>query len=275
MIAGAMSTSHADPRSLRVMTFNLRCDVPSDGAQAWPNRRAFVREALHDAACDIIGFQEVLPHQLDHLISDLPGYAFISRSREIHPGEGEALPIFCRSDRVTIDPIDHGTFWLSEMPDKAGSKSWDSCLPRVATWARVVCKATGQGVYVYNVHLDHQGEIARRAGIGVVVAHMRSRRCMNDPVIVMGDFNAEPGSAPIEALRSAGLVDVSERAGDVDVGSGRTFHGWTGEPGESCIDLVLASPLLRATAVRTLRARRGGVWLSDHFPLMADFTREA
>lgn len=256
---------------LRVASFNIRCDVPGDGPNAWPYRRAAVRSALRDWACDVIGFQETLPHQLAQLIEDLPGYAVVSRSRDATPKTGEAVPIFCRADRWSIDPIEQGTFWLSETPDVPGSVGWDASLPRVATWARIVCKSTGRGLTVYNVHLDHRGETARHRGMQTVVEHIRATQRQAEPVIVLGDFNAQPGSPPLRALEVAQLVDAVDVAPVVDIGNRRTFHGWAGEPGEERIDYVYASRELRPLTVRTERKRVAGAWLSDHFPLLVDF----
>jgi len=30
-----------------------------------------------------------------------------------------------------------GTFWLSETPEKVGSKGWDAALPRIMTWVKL------------------------------------------------------------------------------------------------------------------------------------------
>jgi endonuclease/exonuclease/phosphatase family metal-dependent hydrolase len=269
-----MSSPTDDPNrrgTLRVASFNIRCDVAGDGTNAWPYRRDAVRSALREWACDVVGCQEPLPHQLAQLIDDLPGYGVISRSRDAATNTGEAVPIFYRADRWTIDPVRRGTFWLSETPDVPGSVGWDASLPRVATWARIVCKSTGRGVTVYNVHLDHRGEVARHRGMQTVVDHIRSTHRHGEQVIVLGDFNAEPGSPPLRVLSDAGLVDAAEAAETVDVGNGRTFHGWLGEPGEERIDYVYASRELRPLAVRTERRRVAGAWLSDHFPVIVDF----
>ena len=59
--------------------------------------------------------------------------------------------------------LESGQFWLSENPDEKFSKSWDSSLPRVATWVRLKDKKSdGREVLFANTHFDHRGVEARR-----------------------------------------------------------------------------------------------------------------
>jgi endonuclease/exonuclease/phosphatase family metal-dependent hydrolase len=87
-------------------------------------------------------------------------------------------------------------------------------------------------------------------------------------VIVTGDMNTPPGSAPIKALLAAGLVDTHE--GCKEIG---TFHGFSGRPGRSRIDMVLVSPPVDVirSAIITDKNPETGRWPSDHFPVVARF----
>lgn len=49
---------------LRIMTFNLRLDLASDGPNAWPYRRDWVASLIRFHAPDAIGVQEALAHML-------------------------------------------------------------------------------------------------------------------------------------------------------------------------------------------------------------------
>ena len=57
----------ASGQSVKLMTYNLRLDVASDGLDAWPNRRDFVVGLIKFHAPDIFGTQEGLPHQIEFL----------------------------------------------------------------------------------------------------------------------------------------------------------------------------------------------------------------
>src|SRR5205807_801992 len=67
---------------LRVMTLNVRRDVPHDGPLAWSSRRARVGAMLREAAPDVLATQEALPHQLADLDAALPRYRRIGSPRQ-------------------------------------------------------------------------------------------------------------------------------------------------------------------------------------------------
>ncbi len=52
--------SQAQESALRVMSFNVRCDNPGDGVNAWPNRRDWVSSLIRLHGADVIGVQEAL-----------------------------------------------------------------------------------------------------------------------------------------------------------------------------------------------------------------------
>ena len=124
----------ASPPTFTIGTFNIRYATASDGANAWEHRRAMVTSLLHDG--DFWGLQEALPTQVTELKTACPEFDVVVRTRELDAASGEACPIFFRSSKWTIDPKEQGTFWLSLTPDIAGSKSWDSSLPRICTHRR-------------------------------------------------------------------------------------------------------------------------------------------
>src|SRR6185503_20405447 len=66
---------------LRVMTFNLRLDLASDGPNAWPHRRDWVAALIRFHAPDVVGVQEALAPMLADLDARLPGFARIGVGR--------------------------------------------------------------------------------------------------------------------------------------------------------------------------------------------------
>ena len=63
-----------DTTALRVMTFNVRYDEPTDGEHGWKHRKARVARLMQRA--DIIGVQEALGEQVRDLESMLPEFAW-------------------------------------------------------------------------------------------------------------------------------------------------------------------------------------------------------
>lgn len=68
---------------LRVGTFNIRCiNMGDKGARSWGERREGLADYANKLKCDVIGFQEVTPKQLDFLKSRMSDYVFVATFRE-------------------------------------------------------------------------------------------------------------------------------------------------------------------------------------------------
>ena len=89
-VARAASADASLP--LRLMTYNIRLDLASDGANAWANRRRWVAAQVLWLRPDIFGLQEVLPNQKADLIADLPQYRLFGGGRD-GKEKGEASPV--------------------------------------------------------------------------------------------------------------------------------------------------------------------------------------
>lgn len=78
---------------LRVGTFNIRCICKSDkGARSWGERRWGLADYANKLKCDVIGFQEVTPSQLDFLKSRMSDYVFVATFRERNRKRDKELP---------------------------------------------------------------------------------------------------------------------------------------------------------------------------------------
>src|SRR5688500_2630733 len=178
---------------LRVMTFNIRYDNPSDGVNAWPNRKDWVASLVRFHGADVVGVQEALAHMLTDLDARLPGFARVGVGRADGRAEGEFSAILYRAERLEL--LDSGTFWLSPTPEVPGSKGWDTAIERIATWARFRDRRTGCSHLHLNTHFDHIGEQARQESARLI--RRRIATIADDlPIIVTGDLNADPQSAP-------------------------------------------------------------------------------
>ncbi|MFM1824286.1 MAG: hypothetical protein RI967_2552, partial [Planctomycetota bacterium] len=219
---------------------------------------------------DVWGLQEALPSQVAELERALPAFGVVSRTRERDPEAGEACPIFFRRDRVALDADDHGTFWLSPTPDEPGSRGWEAALPRIATWARLVDR-DGRGLYLFNAHFDHRGEVARRESARVLLARIADRRHPEDPVVLVGDLNAGPDSDAVRALLAAADPPLADawRATNPAAPEQPTFNGWRERCEGARIDWILVSPGVAVDACTVDLRRPDGRWPSDHAPVVA------
>ena len=270
------ATEPAPP--LVVETWNIRYDNPGDGVHAWTHRCDGVIKHLRDSKADIIGLQEVLPLQLDAIASGLERYDSFSRSRERDGARGEAVPIFWRRDHWRLDPDHANHFWLSETPEVPGSRSWDTACTRMVTVVHLLPARPSGGrspIWVFNLHLDHRSAEARAKGAALVRRRIasRPREMGGEPVVIVGDFNATPGSSPVATLLAEGedgsFVDawasIENRTDDTPRG---TWNGWDVDARDRRIDHILVRGLtVRATDI--IRPTNDAGPLSDHWPVRA------
>lgn len=257
------------------MSFNIRYGTAGDGKHAWPHRNEGVVEFIRTSGEDFIGLQEVLLFQMaeiHHGAGDV--YGLISRTRERNDGFGEANTLLYKKDRWTLDPEHHGTFWLSKTPGEPGSKSWESSLPRIATWGRFIERGSNRAVWVLNTHFDHRSANARAEGAKLIAERIGDQVPPGEPLIVLGDLNAQEGSAPLKALMAGGgehsvrLVDTF-RVLHPDETAKCTFNGWgTGREGRK-IDYVLVPSGTKVLEAAIIRKQLESGPISDHWPVRA------
>jgi len=268
MALSAMAPAMA--QSLRVMSFNVRLPVESDGPNRWEARRQLAADMLARERPDLIGTQELFQQQGDELIALLPQYAWFGRGRKGGGERDEHMGVLYRKDRLRV--LQSGDFWLSDTPEVVGSITWGNLYPRMVTWARFQRVADGATFVLYNTHFPYrdEDEPVRERCAALIVARLR-QLSPDEPVILTGDFNTVPGS-PTHALLTSTLKDAwtsaPRRHGPAD-----TFHDFTGNA-DRRIDWVLYRGL-RVKQVRTVTTHGDGRYPSDHFPVVVDFTLPA
>lgn len=263
-------TADASAVSIKAMTFNVRVDVAADGKNAWPNRKALVKALIHHEAPDILGLQEVLLHQKRDLEEALPDYAVIGAGRDDGKQSGEFAPLAYRSDRFEL--VDSGTFWLSPTPDVPG-KGWDAALPRVATWAMLRERASGRLLRTLNTHFDHAGAKARTKSAELVGQWSAGAEQAGMPTIVMGDFNAVPGSEPYRHLINTAATRLSDSRSISQTppyGPPGTFTGFRIErDAPEPIDYIFVTPEFAVERHAVITQHWDGRLASDHYPVTA------
>ena len=249
---------------LTVMSYNIRLDVASDSANAWPYRREFLASQVLFHAPDILGTQEVLPSQLEWLAEHLTGYDHIGEGRE-GGNAGEYSALFYRADRFTLS--DTGTFWLSPTPNTV-SVGWDAALPRICTYGRFTDRQSGQEFVAFNTHFDHVGERARVNSAALILAMIDSLNTNSLPVILTGDLNLTPDSEPIGVFTET-LTDAFDAA-PIRLGPAGTFTGFDyAAPAERRIDYIMVSPGVEVLKFATLTDAINRRYASDHFAVLA------
>lgn len=207
-------------QELKVMTYNIRLDIDSDGENSWPNRKEKVSDLIQFYEPDIFGIQEGLPNQVQYLDSVLTEYKAFGAGRD-GGLKGEHSSIFYKKN--TYELIEFDTFWLSETPYEV-SKGWDAALNRICTFGLFKNKETKQFFWVFNTHFDHVGEIARAKSAQLIHQKVSQVNKKDYPIVIMGDFNLEPNSEPILFLSNQYIH--SKSVSKLSYNSGGTFNAF-------------------------------------------------
>lgn len=250
---------------MKIVSFNIRCDYEQDGANNFCYRRNLILEKIEQTQPDIIGFQEVLPHVQKWLREHLTDYMVVGCGRETDLTD-EHMTIAIK--RNHIDLYELHTFWLSNTPQTAGSRYKEqSICPRIYTKAIMKEENTKTPICIYNTHLDHEGELARRLGLNQVLKQMKEDyEKTKYPMILMGDFNAEPNSPELEGLRKGFGLYLTDTAKELGI----TFHDYGNKEEECKIDYLLVGKEFTIQKAELWKDCKNGVYLSDHYPVYAE-----
>ena len=254
------------------LSFNIRFDNPKDGENAWQNRKEMVGQWVKSESPDVIGLQEALRHQIDDIKKVATAYSEYGVGRDDGKSRGEHCTILYLKKRFSLDKSDCGTFWFSDTPEKVASKSWGNEIPRICTWARFIEKKTDKGFYVYNVHYDHRSQPSRLGASELIIKRISKRKRSNEPIILMGDFNASENNPAIKIFKDEplNLVDTF-RVVKPDEKMVKTFHGFRGGSfSGGKIDHVFMLPKMgKVSSAEIVRFNKEKRYLSDHYPVRA------
>ncbi len=278
----AVAVAEDGALSLTLASFNIRYENPDErGWRAWSNRISRLVKSIRAMDADVIGIQECLHGQAADLRASLPDYDFHGVGREDGARGGEYAAIFFRGDR--FEKTHGGTFWLSDLPDLAGSKSWGNGFPRTVAWVRLVDRASGRGFCVFNTHWDHRNQHSRERAAPLIARRIEGRPHPEEPVILLGDFNATEGNPAVDyftgkAVTLAGEKHVQWPHALIDTyhllhpreRNRRTLHLWRGSrEGWAKVDHILVSrgATVEAADIRVEGTREEEP--SDHYPVWA------
>lgn len=254
----------ADGADIRVVTFNLR--YTGTGKTSIAYRAPLMAAQLKEIDADSMGFQEATLRWMIYLEKHLDGYAYVGVSRANGHQTGEFSPVFYKKDKYNA--VDWGTFWLSQTPEKAGSKDWGSNNVRICTWVLLENKETGKKYVHLNTHLDHISGEARENQMKVLLTKV-NEFVGEYPIVLTGDFNDVTGSSMYN-LATEVLNDSSLIAPVTD--NKYTYHAY-GEA-ESKIDFIFVSDDAEPLVYHVIDDKPDDTYLSDHYGIYVDLKLE-
>ena len=249
---------------ISIVSYNIRYPAKEDGEKRLPYRLNNIIGTIKQKKPDLIGFQELLEDEsCRKLEAALPEYASFGYGRGEH-NDGETNKIFVRRDAFAVQAYDQ--FWLSPTPRVPGSRYQEqSICPRVCVWVKLLHKESGRRFYFFNTHLDHVSPEARALGLqGIFDAIRIIKSSESLPAFLTGDFNFNPAESTYALIEKNGFTDLTK-----DIGG--TFHDYLRREDPKQIDFVLTDTPVKSTMTKWTEGVEKGVFLSDHYPVEADF----
>ncbi|MFT2010541.1 endonuclease/exonuclease/phosphatase family protein [Pontibacter sp. 13R65] len=278
-LLGACKTNSDDPAPtveeqgrakvpyINVMSYNVLQDDPvRPKGYSWAERKDRVMQQIKENNIDILCAQEDYLNQGDD-ISRATGFykTGVSRNTGNATGSGEFVAIYYNKNRFTLQKW--GRFWMSETPD-VPSRSWDARVLRICNWAKFKDANTNKEFYVFNTHLDHIGSEARLKSAELLKAKI-AEIAEGKPVILAGDMNATPETAPIRVLNNF-MFDSREVSEKYPSGPIGTYNAMDiNKPLNRRIDYIFVNNLFRVLEYSVLNETKDNIYPSDHLPVLA------
>ncbi|KAJ4389655.1 hypothetical protein N0V93_007127 [Gnomoniopsis smithogilvyi] len=210
----------------RIITFNIRYANPKPipGEALWSTRCPKLATQLRFLAAGhpatFICLQEALANQVTDIKAELGGsWKYIGVGRDDGVAAGEFSPVFYDANVWTCERSK--TYWLSQTPERAGSRGWDAVLPRIVTMGQFQYQQTRARVVVLSTHFDHRGIKAREESASLILrltdawvgssSDVETSRHRKPPVFLGGDFNSTPSDKAYLTMTAAGtgMTDIS------------------------------------------------------------------
>ena len=264
----------------RVLSCNIRVALPEDELKGvgWPQRKEVCIDVIKKYKADIICLQEVLKVQAEDFKKAFPKFqlfGFDGPEMDAHKEGYHGIaknPILFNKERYEL--LTAGTYWLSETPLLAGSKSWDTARARHANWIRLKDKKSKKEFRVVNLHLDHVSNEAKIQQAKMVATE--SAQYMPDfAQLLAGDFNTRFDSQVLESVRAAGWKESYETIyGKTEAGfTGHEFQGvhYVKGPSKGRIDYIWYRGKVKPVETQIIKDAVNGKYPSDHFFMKSDF----
>lgn len=252
LVAPRAGAQDVAPDTLTVVTLNIW-----NNKGDWPARLDLITRQLEALRPDVVMLQEVLQNP------ELPNQA-----RTIADRLGFAHVHFVSVDSVGA-PKRYGNAIVSAVPfiETGGIKLPPLDAYRVAAHARIAL--ANRTVDLYAVHLHNPNTVEGRGARAMEIAHLldfiETTRSDVGPVVLGGDFNAEPGWPEMQMLE--GWRDL----GGAGITFGPPYTGVAGRRIDYLFDTAHPGLVPLSTGVALDRPDAQGRYPSDHFAVFARF----
>ena len=252
----------AQGSDVRVMSFNVLCELWDDLAKNYQERARTAAAAIRYYAPDVVGLQEISDaYHAEFQILFGDDYQLVDAENE--KNQTNFSPLAYNTKKVTLQ--DHGTQIFA---------IGNSTQLRLASWGVFETKDSGKRFLVVNTHWDLTKNPAYRTEQSTEMAHLiRSlQKRFQCPVIATGDYNTYEHEEQYKSfVAQAALIEAKYTARTIKR-SGTTYH-----------DLGVAVDTVATESIDHIFATRDASFLyyntlidpcllnaSDHCPIYAD-----
>ena len=251
----------------RIMTYNIRYDNPKDSLNKWDNRKSEIVNLIKYYEPELFGIQEGLQHQLNYLDENLLNYSRIGVGRDDGKEKGEFSAIYYKDKELSL--LVGETFWLSQTNDTV-SIGWDASMERICTYGLFENRINNQKILIFNTHYDHIGKTAREKSSELILKKIKEINKNGHPVILMGDFNAEPDKLPIKTIKKE-FKDWARLTAYGIYGPVGTYTGFKKNAiAERRIDYIFVKGLKVVKYRHIDDKMKNNNYLSDHLPVLVE-----
>ena len=253
---------------LSFASWNLRYANKGDSlaGNGWSKRLEHISDVIRFNDLEVVNLQEM--NEVDSvpmtnmLLKNLPGYAAVTCGDSLCK---DFNPIIYKEESIRL--LKNGVFWFSPNSEIA-EKGWDAMYRRFCTWAKF--EKNGYDFYVFNVHWDHRGVMARRES-----AMMSVEKVMeiagSSTVFFAGDLNCVRKYDCYYLLEDRFWRDARENAGFVFL-QDSSFNHFESGIGKKTLDHIFVTNDIVVLRYGIVRATYydGEQWrnASDHSPIM-------
>lgn len=295
------------PFDFRIYSHNIKNGGNPDllpGEESWVKRLPKIVNSIKFSIRPntLITLQEVYKFQMLDILDELnkhapnnkPAWAYYGKGR-IDAGDlGEMVPVIYKTSEWEIAFED--TVWLNEKDERMALEGWDARYLRILSYVTLKHKSTDNYLNMFNTHLDHIGPLSKVASMEKIIDKISNIN--HWPSFFCGDLNSEPEGQGYKYLTShmadsARFITAENRYGYEK----STVTGFIDEildAGGQNIDYIFAPPytvnigdkveckkssskpedriLMQLNFYGLLPSRFDGLYMSDHRPVVADFT---
>lgn len=191
----------------------------------------------------LLGTQEGYKNPLDETAAALPQSSDCGVGRDDGKEKGEHSTIFHKNAEFSL--LNKGDFRLSQTQDKPGLGWGATCCNRICSWVYSQNKKIGKTLYVFNLHYDHQGVVARKESSKLILQKIKTI-AGDQPVLYTGDFNGSEKSEWYQTVAGSGMLNDTRYNVYYPYANKGSFNGF-GKPKDSTdvIDHILVPNILR------------------------------